>query len=388
MAISLQIVSLYIKTLPLAILTIQVVTNVKSFSCTTEIYTGAGSLKQLGKLQIRRLLLVTDPYFMENGEAQRLLGLSGSEATEIFHRVLPDPTVELAAEATAVLQAFDPDTVVALGGGSTLDLAKAMVYFAKAQLQLVAVPTTSGSGSEVTDFAILTHQGVKHPLVDPRLRPQVAILDSDLLTKLPRKLIADTGFDVLCHALEAYVAKNATAFTDSLARSAFGAAFSLLPASFAGNTGVRQRLHEASTMAGLAFNRGGLGLCHAMSHALGGAFHLPHGRLNAILLPAVLEQNSRAAGEKYAALARSAGIPGAADTVAVRNLTNALVRLRRELGLPQTLREAGVDPRQVWLATDRLVEATLADPCCATNPVTVADFTVKQILEAVTGHGG
>ena len=358
----------------------------ENFSCKTQIYTGEGSLSCLGEMNIRRLFLVTDPYFMENGMAQKLLSLSGAAHKEIFHKVTPDPSVDLAAEATASLKTFEPDTVVALGGGSVMDLAKAALYFSKTQASFVAVPTTSGSGSEVTDFAILTHGNVKHPLVDTALCPQVAILDSALLQSLPKGLIADTGFDVLSHALESYVAKNATAFTRALSREAFSVAFALLPASYQGDTEVRGRIHEAATMAGIAFTRGGLGLCHGLAHALGGAFHLPHGRLNAILLPAVIDCNAHACANLYATLARSAGLPGAADTLAVRNLKNALCRLRRELGMPQNLKEAGVDPREVWRRTPQLVADTLADPCCATNPMAVADFMVKKVLEEVTGR--
>ena len=145
-------------------------------------------------------------------------------------------------------------------------------------------------------------------------------------------------------------------------------------------------MHLAATMAGMEFSQAGLGLCHAMAHALGGVFHVPHGRLNAILLPAVISCNAHAAGHKYAALARAAGIGGSADSVAVRNLKNSLIRLRRELDLPQTLAQAGVDPRQVWSETGRIVEATLADPCCRSNPMEVEDFLVRRILEEVTGR--
>jgi len=275
---------------------------------------------------------------------------------------------------------------VALGGGSTMDCAKAMAFFAGIDLKLVAIPTTSGSGSEVTDFAILTHGAVKHPLVNEKLRPDVAILDSDLLEKLPKKLIADTGFDVICHALEGFVATGAGAISDSLAKDAFVTVYANLPTSFAGNLSVRLKIHEAATMAGLAFTHAGLGLCHAMAHALGGAFHLPHGRLNAILLPSVIDCNAHVCAGKYAALARAAGLPGTADTVAVRNLKNGLVSLRRQLGMPATLKEAGVDPRQVWHKSAELVKAVLADPCCKTNPLPVADFMVRRILEEVTGR--
>ena len=357
------------------------------FYCKTKIISGAGAVSALAELGSRRLLVVSDPYFAENGTAKRLAELSKAGNTEIFHHIKPDPSVELAAEGTAAVRKFQPDTVVALGGGSAMDCAKAMAYFAGQQVTLVAIPTTSGSGSEVTDFAILTHNNVKHPLVDNKLCPDVAILDSDLLMQLPQSLIADAGFDILCHALESYVAKKAGAVTDALAQDAFCTAFGLLPSSFAGRTQVRQQIHTAATMAGMAFSQAGLGLCHAMSHALGGMFHVPHGRLNAILLPAVISCNAYAVGEKYAALARAAGLSGSADTVAVRNLKNALVRLRTELKLPGTLAKAGVSPRDVWHNREELVSAVLEDPCCKTNPVPVEDFMVRQILEEVTGNG-
>ena len=139
-------------------------------------------------------------------------------------------------------------------------------------------------------------------------------------------------------------------------------------------------------MAGMAFAQAGLGLCQAMAHALGGVFHVPHGRLNAILLPSVVGCNAHVAGAKYAQLARSTGLGGSAESVAVRNLRNALLRLRRELKLPETLAQAGIMPRDVWSQTEKIVEATLQDPCCGSNPMTVEKFLVQQILEEVTGR--
>lgn len=359
----------------------------EQFSCKTKIFSGPGSLVALKELKPKKLLVVTDPYFFKNGTAQRIARLSGAEEVSYFHKIVPDPSVELAAEGTALLRSFAPDTVIALGGGSAMDCAKAMVYFSSLDCPLVAIPTTSGSGSEVTDFSILTHNGVKHPLVDSRVRPDYAILDSDLLKELPAGLIADCGFDVLSHALEACVAKNASPITDALAKDAFTSVFSSLPASFAGDLSVRQKIHTASTMAGLAFTQAGLGLCHALSHSLGGLFHIPHGRLNAILLPSVIACNAHLVGEKYALLARHAGLGSSVDTLAVRNLRNGLVRLRRELGLPETLAQAGIDPKEVRFHSDDIVNAALSDPCCETNPIGVEDFMVRRVLEEVTGRG-
>ena len=281
----------------------------EEFSCRTKIISGPGACGALSRMGARRVFLVTDPYFSKNGTANRILSLTNCQESEIFDKIQPDPTVELAAEGTARLRAFGPDLFIALGGGSAMDCAKAMAFFAKGDYKVVAIPTTSGSGSEVTDFAILTHDRVKHPLVDKRLRPDVAILDSELLAELPKGLIADTGFDVLTHAAESYVARNAGMISDLYAREAFTSAFAALPASYAGNTAVRLKVHMAATMAGMSFTQAGLGLCHAMSHSLGGMFHVPHGRLNAILLPAVIGCNAHVASKKYAELARAAWTP-------------------------------------------------------------------------------
>ncbi len=357
------------------------------FTCSTKILAGHGILHSLREFGASRVFLVTDPYFVQNGVAEQVLSAAGAAASAVFDQVAPDPTVELAAQGAARVKEFRPDLIVALGGGSAMDCAKAICYFGNAGCPLAAIPTTSGSGSEVTDFAILTHQGVKHPLVDERLRPSMAILDGTLLEKLPKALIADTGFDVLAHALEACCATKGGPFTACLARESFATAYRCLPGSFAGDTSLRLDIHQAATMAGLAFNQAGLGLCHAMAHALGGAFHIPHGRLNAILLPAVLSCNAPKAQGQYTAMARAAGICASSETIAVRNLKSALIRLRRELGLPETLRQAGVDLTQLRRREQQIIEAALSDPCCETNPVKVEAHMIRQILTEAAGHG-
>ena len=358
----------------------------ESFSCKTKIISGIGAIWELSGLGAKRILVVADPYFQNTDLPEKLKKATKAEESEFFFQVKPDPSVELSAKGTALVQAFRPDTVIALGGGSAMDCAKAMVYFSGLPVQFVAIPTTSGSGSEVTDFAILTHDGVKHPLIDGKLQPDLAILDGNLLHSLPKSLIADAGYDVVAHALESYVATGAGAVSRALARDAFSVVLQRLPASFGGDTAARLPVHQAATMAGMAFSQSGLGLCHALAHTLGGRFHLPHGRLNAILLPAVVEANSPA-NALYAELARGAGLGGSADAVAVRNLKNALIRLRKELLLPATLAQAGVSPQQVKQAAEALVKTALEDPCCATNPVRVDSNMVRNILQQVTGVG-
>ena len=357
----------------------------QTFFCKTRVITGKGSLQSLKELSISRLFVVTDPYFFENGKAMDLVKLIGPEAYGIFHEITPDPTVTLAAKATAAAKELKPDTVLALGGGSAIDCAKAVSYFLEGAAQLVAVPTTSGSGSEVTSFSVLTHEGNKYPLVDDTLCPQVAILDSELVASLPKALIADGGFDVISHATESFVATGANAITRALSKEAFRTTLACLPASFGGDLQARDRIHTASTVAGLAFTGAGLGLCHSLAHVLGGMFHVPHGRLNAILLPAVIHCNAHSAGGSYAELARSAEISGASDTVAVRSLVNHLIRLRKQCNLPGNLREAGIDPRLLRQAAPQLIQQALKDPCTKTNPLPVADFMIRRILDEVSG---
>ena len=359
----------------------------EKFQCKTKIWAGAGAITALRDLNIRKLFLVCDPFFQQNGTTQHILEAAGQPECCIFSDVVPDPPVELTAKGAAQIKAFQPDAVVALGGGSSMDAAKAMVYFSGANATLIAIPTTSGSGSEVTDFAILTHNGVKHPLVDDKIKPDVAILDHNLVSSLPNALIADGGFDLISHALEAYVATNRSSFSDLLATAAFCKAMEGLQGSYQGQLDCRAEMHNAATMAGIAFSQAGLGICHAISHSLGGTFHTPHGRLNAILLPAVIEHNAPSCGHRYASLARAAGLTSGNDILALRALKNALVRLRKALMLPETLAQAGIATGSLQENMDAVVAAALCDPCCSTNPIPPTDAMIRGILRQVAGRG-
>ena len=349
----------------------------QEFHCKTRIIAGVDALDWLNGRTCRQLLVVADPFFAQSGWAEKIANRVQAEKRDYFTKVKPDPTVELAAEGTALMRQTKPDLLIALGGGSSMDTAKAMVYFAGEGVTFVAIPTTSGSGSEVTNFSVLTHGDGKYPLIDSRLQPDVAILAAELVEKLPSSLVADGGFDVLSHALESVAATKADPISRALAGSAFAAAFTHLPASYRGDTRVRGRIHLASTMAGMAFSQAGLGMCHALSHSLGGVFHLSHGKLNAILLPEVISCNAAVAGEQYGKLARMAGLGSSADSIGVRNLRNGLIRLRKELGLPGSLQEAGISQRQLWHHCDQIVEAALKDPCMETNPLRGEPFSRK-----------
>ena len=353
------------------------------FHCSTEIIFGNGSVRWLEGRNAHSVLVVTDRFFEENGAAARIGALVPGAQVTIFSQVTPDPPAEVVAKGVALCRQCQPDLVIALGGGSPMDCAKAVGYLLERRPVFAAIPTTSGTGSEVTSFSIVTHNGKKHPIVDEALRPDYAILDPELLTDLPKGLIADAGMDVLSHDLEAAAAKDASPFTDALARESFARCMAYLPASFSGDRSARGPVHLAATMAGMAFDQAGLGICHALAHALGGRFHVPHGRLNGVLLPAVLEFNAPACLTAYAALAKSAGIGGATERLLLRGLTAAIVRLRAALGLPGTLHEAGIPTADLDAAADALADAALADACAASNPRPATGEDLKAILRQV-----
>jgi len=354
------------------------------FHCPTKIYSGEHALQVLKTFAAQRVLVVTDSFFSENGTALDVAKLVPGAQVYVFDQVTPDPPAALAAQGAAVCRRFRPDLLVALGGGSPLDCAKAIRLAYGEKLQFVAIPTTSGSGSEMTSFSILTHKGVKHPLVDPALRPDVAILDGSLLRQLPSALIADTGMDLLAHCMEALVASNRTPFSDAM--SFFGAKCVLqnLERSFKADVTVRLSIHEAASMAGMAFDNAGLGICHALAHAIGGAFHVPHGRLCALLLPEVMLHNQTAGQQQYAELARFCDLAGPTERLSVRNLILSIRRLQRSLLLPQTLQQAGITAQQWKEKKDEILQAALADPCCKTNPVPVTKEGLEEVLKVIS----
>lgn len=355
----------------------------KTFFCKPKIYSGPDALTQLSRLRAESVLLITDRFFAESGVTDRIASLMPNAKLTVFSDVTPDPPVELVAKGAAAFQSCKPDAVIALGGGSPMDCAKAILYLQEEKPFFAAIPTTSGSGSEMTAFSIVTHGGVKKPLVDESLRPDWAILDETLLQKLPKTLIADTGMDLIAHCLEALAATNASTFSDALAEGAFRVCITNLHASYTGDVTVRGQIHEAASMAGLAFDHAGLGVLHALAHALGGRFHIAHGRLCAILSGAVLEYNAPACQAKYVRLARISGISGATDHMAFRNLISAISRLRSSLEMPGTLQQAGISPRELRAASDGVTEAALRDACLETAPRKPTRDDLKAILQQV-----
>ena len=350
------------------------------FAIKPKIYFGSEPMEALDALAGKRVLVVTDAFLASSGLLDRVKArLTGP--VEVFDRVEPDPSLRLVAEGVAALRAFRPDAVLAFGGGSPMDCAKAMCWCGEEHPPLWCIPTTAGTGSEVTSFAVLTDtdRGVKLPLVDDGLLPEAAILDPGLLDGVPPHVTADTGMDVLTHAAEAAVARGASPFSDALAERAFSTAFQSLPDAAAGDQGGKARMLQASCMAGMAFNAAGLGVCHAMAHALGGRFHLPHGRLNALLLPQVIGFNAQdpRAAEGYGRLAKACGLAGNP-----RALAAALTRLRTRLKIAPRLPVSAGELRE---ALPGLTQAALADGCLSANPRTVQAGDIQALLLEIGG---
>lgn len=364
------------------------------FDLHTKIFIGSASFDKMLE-QRRRVFIVTDKFMHESGRVSYLTDKIKAEGAkwEIFSDVTPDPDIETVTAGVAKILDFQPDTVIALGGGSPIDAAKAIVYFAAKQIDLrdcpfVAVPTTSGTGSEVSKFAVITDRarGIKYPLIDDTLLPDYAVLDAELTCSVPPKVTADTGLDVLTHAIEAFVCTEANAFTDALAEKSVKLVdhYLLLAYKEPDNREARQGMHNASCLAGAAFSNAGLGLCHSMAHAMGAQFHIPHGRANAILLPVVMSFNAGCettltpVATRYAELASLIGMGATSMRQSALNLIHMVRRLQQRMGVPQCIKDAGVSAEDFEAALDAMADAALADRCTATNP---KPCTKEDIIE-------
>lgn len=342
----------------------------------TRLIWGEDALDALRELKGQRVLVVSDRFWTENGKAKEIAARTGADRTAIFGEVSGEPDLKLVARGVVALERADAQAVVALGGGSAMDCTKALGWCAGRKVRLWCIPTTAGTGSEVTAFSVLTDRdkGVKYPLVDESLVPETAILDKNFLTGVPKEITAYTALDVLTHAVEAYVAKGANPFTDALAEYAAAGAYRHMPAAVEGNLSARGELLMCSTLAGIAFNRAGLGVCHALAHSLGARLHAPHGKVNGLLLPWVIESNAAepVTAKRYARLASLLGL-----SPTPRALSGAIKRLGRRLGLPETLKGT-VDAAAA-------AKDAQADFCIADNRKTFTDAELERIIREVVG---
>jgi len=394
-------------------------TNMQWFKIPPKIYFEYGSIQYLEHMpNISRAFIVTDPMMIKLGFIDKVLYYLRKRKIhchcEIFSDVEPDPSVETINRGVASMNSFNPDVIIALGGGSAIDAAKGMWLFYEhpdvsfeglklkfldirkrafqfpnlgKRAQLVAIPTTSGTGSEVTSFAVITDKSngnIKYPLADYELTPDVAIIDPQFVRSMPKSITADTGMDVLTHALEAYVSVLASDFTNGLAIKAIELVFKYLPRSYrdANDDVAREKMHNASCIAGMAFTNAFLGINHSLAHKLGGEFHIPHGRANAVLLPYVVSYNSQkptkfatfpkygkfVADYRYAQISRYLGLGGDNEADQILNLIEAIKNLMKELNMPMTIAECGVNEAEFMLKLPTLSENAFEDQCTIANP--------------------
>ncbi len=378
----------------------------QEFSFSTRIFFGEGALERLRRVKNRKVFIVTDRFMVQIGAIDRVISYLTECEVSVFDGVVPDPPIEVVAEGVNAFEKCQAETVIAVGGGSTIDAAKAIRAIAKKilnietdKMECFAVPTTSGTGSEVTDYAVITDKarGVKYPLDSQALRPPVAILDPSLTASAPAFVTADAGMDVLTHALEAYVSTNANDFSDAMCEKAISLVFRFLPLAYIDGEDLlaRTEMQNASCMAGLAFNSAGLGINHSLAHAIGGKFHIAHGRINAMLLPKILAFNANLscvsggeyslAAKKYQRIARIMDFPAATVRLGVANLIQEIEHLNHKLRIPSTLRELGVDMVQVREMRQELITTALADATYATNPRRADETAVGNLIDQVTG---
>lgn len=376
----------------------------KKFGIKPEIYFSEGSMAFLKKIHSSGVFILADPIIDQLGYLQEAVtylqsaGIPCDTCTE----VKPEPDVNAVMKVLKKYTEHNATTVIAFGGGSAMDTVKAMLYFLHQasviegkkfhQPLFIAIPTTSGTGSEVTDFSVIAINGKKTALIDNMMLPDVAILDSACTKKLPPHIIADTGLDALVHAIEAYVSKEANDYTDALAEKSVQIIFSNLFSFFknAEDTTARERIQCASCMAGMAFTNAGLGITHSMAHAFGGTFHLSHGRSNALLMDTVIEYNADIRGKsdiyavaKYASLAKVIGLPARTVREGYVNFLQAIHHLKSDLEIPEGICAAGIDESAFIHAAESMAEQALKDRCTPTNPRTPTKEDIVAMYRSI-----
>lgn len=372
----------------------------KEFSIKPKVYFGNDSIEVISKLKGKKALIVTDPFMIKIGfvdKIQALLRKSNIEYS-VFSEVQPDPPIEIINLGIKHTLKFLPDIVIALGGGSAIDAAKGICVFSSGIIRatdktkekplFVAIPTTSGTGSEVTAFSVVTDKknNMKYPLYDISLTPDISILDVELVKSVPKEIVADTGMDVLTHAIEAYVSKNASDYSDALAEKAIKLVFKYLIRSYKDSKDIeaKEKMHNASCLAGMAFNNVSLGLNHGMAHVLGGKFHIPHGRANAIIITNVIEYNSNVndAAKKYRDISESLNLPCDNIKKGVMSLIDEIKKLKKEINIP-SLQELTINKDKYYKEITNMAKIALEDKCTATNPKIPTLNEVEELFKKI-----
>ncbi|MEI0548990.1 1-propanol dehydrogenase PduQ [Brachyspira intermedia] len=369
------------------------------FILNTKIISGHNALLELDFSKFKRVSIFTDNNMLKIGACDSTIELMKKNNIdyEIFSDIEPDPSFEIVIKCLSKILTFESDTIIAIGGGSVIDTAKSVIYFA---LEInkrmpsglkkpffIAVPTTSGTGSEVTSYAVITdkenHQKV--PLLSNKMLPDIALLDSQFTLTVPPRITAETGMDVMTHAFESYVSVNSSPFTMPYSEYAIIGVFNNISKAVHDGKDVKARIamHELSCTAGIAFNNAGLGLIHAMAHALGGRFRQPHGRANAILMPYVIEYNAmhcKKSAAKYAKIITLLNVKNIDDDITASKILKSLIlELNKRIGINHKITDYGIDKTEFENAIDEMASHALKDVCILTNPVKPSLEDVKNL---------
>lgn len=367
----------------------------KTFYVKTRIITGSDSIEYLHELTDKTVWIICDGFLETSGGLDYVKKhINNSNRVQVYTDVIPDPPMDAILSGIQCMSGVKPDVVIALGGGSAIDTAKGILFFSQksglARVEcFIAIPTTSGTGSEVTSVTVITDTKakVKYPVKSSEIAPDIAILDPAFTLSVPHAVTANTGIDVLTHAMEAYVAKDATICSDAMAEKSVQLVVEYLPkcCQELTNPHFREIMHHASTMAGMAFDIAGLGLNHSIAHQIGAQFHMPHGMANGMLLPHVIAFNSGhdlTACAKYAHLARIIGVVNnmCPDFQAVAELRETYAQLLDQLKIPRSLTAFGLTEKEVLPLVDAIAEQALKDICMAANPCPATQEDVAQIV--------
>ena len=377
------------------------------FTIPRDVYFGDDALNYLKFVKgSKAMIVIGSERLIKDGTVPKIQALlkEAGVVSEIFSGVEPDPTVATVEKGAKAFLAFNPDIIIGVGGGSPIDAAKAMWVFyeypehtfeeaakpftlpeLRKKAIFIAVPTTSGTGTEVTSFSVIADHvtGIKYPIADYNITPDVAIVDTSLVSGMTKELIANTGMDALTHAIEAYVSVVSNPFTDANAIKAIEMAVVDIVASYNGDKKARDNMHIAQCLAGMAFSNAILGIVHSMAHKTGKIFNIPHGCANAIYLSYVIQFNAKKAEAKFADIAKRLGLAGQNDKELTNSLVELIKQLRKDMNMPASLKEFGVDEKLFKDNLDAIAETAVGDPCTGTNPREISVAEMKKMFEAV-----
>lgn len=375
-----------------------------SFQLHGHIYSGDDSLSILDTVHGKSALIITDKFMVEFGYLKPIEAILREKGMQIsvYAGVKPDPGTDIIREGVVAFAEADPDVLIAVGGGSPIDAAKGVMYFYKEMSEakgktwrrpkFIAVPTTSGTGSECTSFAVITTELGEICIVEDWLVPDIAILSAAYTLGVPEKITYDTGLDALTHAMEAYVSTGANTFTDALAEKVVRIIFDALPKLKVNlkDKEARSLMHEASCIAGMAFSQAGLGINHSLAHALGAHYHVPHGRANTVLIETIMDYNAgprplneeNTVAKKYAALAGVLGLPAKTAKEGFISLRTAVTALKELLGVPHNISELGIEEEDLLKASRSFVKNVLQDRCTPTSPRQPSEEDILELYRA------